>query len=188
MNCIINSIRFISAYLIPCVLYADDSKGGMPQLDPSSFISQIFWLIISFSVLFILINYYFFPKISNIQENRENLINKYITDSEKNHDESSRIEKDLNAELEKTKLRVSEIVNSSLVKNKEKFEQEILKLSSKLDKEAIKNINDLESQKNNIISNISDYSYNISNLMYEKILNEKIDISSNDFKKLLENK
>ena len=28
-------------------------SGGMPQLDPKYWISQIFWLIISFSVLFI---------------------------------------------------------------------------------------------------------------------------------------
>ena len=44
-------------YLTGAMLVAATSTahaGGMPQLDPSTFSSQIFWLVVAFSVLFIL--------------------------------------------------------------------------------------------------------------------------------------
>ena len=39
--------------------------GGMPQLNPEFWISQIFWLTISFGILFVILSKFILPKIRN---------------------------------------------------------------------------------------------------------------------------
>ena len=41
-------------------------SGGMPQLNPEFWISQIFWLIISFGILFVILSKFILPKIIHI--------------------------------------------------------------------------------------------------------------------------
>ena len=42
----------------------------MPQFDPSTFASQIFWLFISFSVLYWIVSHFAIPRFRNILEQR----------------------------------------------------------------------------------------------------------------------
>ena len=46
----------------------------MPQLDPSSFASQLFWLVLTFSLLFVVLSVFLLPRIRGILENRESTI------------------------------------------------------------------------------------------------------------------
>jgi len=47
------------------------AKGGMPQLNTEFWASQIFWLILIFSILYLIIWKIFLPKITNSIENRK---------------------------------------------------------------------------------------------------------------------
>ena len=42
------------------------SESGMPQLNTEYFASQIFWLIISFIILYVVMAKYALPKIANV--------------------------------------------------------------------------------------------------------------------------
>lgn len=46
----------------------------MPQLDPTTFISQLFWLGVCFLALYIILSYIAIPKISKTLERREETI------------------------------------------------------------------------------------------------------------------
>ena len=46
------------------------SEKGMPQLNPEFWIAQIFWLLIIFSILYVVIWRLFIPKIADSIENR----------------------------------------------------------------------------------------------------------------------
>ena len=50
----------------------------MPQLDPSSYISQVFWLLVSFCLLWFLLAYFVMPKIADVVEQRKRKIDEYI--------------------------------------------------------------------------------------------------------------
>lgn len=50
----------------------------MPQLDPSSFPSQLFWLGVCFFVLYLLLSYIALPKISQVLEVREQSLEEKI--------------------------------------------------------------------------------------------------------------
>ena len=63
-------------------------SGGMPQLNPEFWISQIFWLILTFSTLFVILSKFILPKISGNLELRKSQIQENIEAAEKQREES----------------------------------------------------------------------------------------------------
>lgn len=53
---------------------ASASEVGMPQFDPSTFVSQVFWLVVTFAILFILMWKVALPRVSETLDNREQKI------------------------------------------------------------------------------------------------------------------
>ena len=49
-------------------------SGGMPQLDPEFWFSQIFWLVITFGILYLVLSKLILPKISENLETRKSQI------------------------------------------------------------------------------------------------------------------
>ena len=60
--------------LIICINQADGSETGMPQLNPEFWASQIFWLILIFSSLYLIIWKIFLPRITYSIENRKSRV------------------------------------------------------------------------------------------------------------------
>ena len=65
-------------------------RGGMPQLNPEFWISQIVWLVITFGILFILLSKFILPKISDNLETRKSQILENIETAEKQREESEK--------------------------------------------------------------------------------------------------
>jgi len=61
---------------------------GMPQLNPEFWISQIFWLIITFGILYVVLYKLILPKISSNLETRKSQILENIEAAEKQREES----------------------------------------------------------------------------------------------------
>ena len=64
------------------------AEAGMPQLDPTYWASQVFWLILIFSLLYISISKFYLPKIKNNLDNRENKIKEDLENANKFKEES----------------------------------------------------------------------------------------------------
>ena len=60
---------------------AAEGKGGMPQLNPESFSSQIFWLILFFFFLFLINHFIFLPKLEKIRSKRDKTIKDYLNEA-----------------------------------------------------------------------------------------------------------
>ena len=67
--------------------FASES-GGMPQLNPEFWISQIFWLTITFGTLYVVLSKFILPKISANLELRKSQILENIEAAEKQREES----------------------------------------------------------------------------------------------------
>ncbi|MDC0519557.1 F0F1 ATP synthase subunit B [Candidatus Pelagibacter ubique] len=63
-------------------------SGGMPQLNPEFWVSQIFWLIITFGILYVVLSKLILPKISANLETRKSQILENIEAAEKQREES----------------------------------------------------------------------------------------------------
>ena len=74
-------LRFSQTLLIYFLLFSyveSAESGGMPQLNPEFWFSQIFWLIITFGIMFILLSKFVLPKISENLELRKAQISENI--------------------------------------------------------------------------------------------------------------
>ena len=76
------SLTFFLLFFSNKVLGAEE-KGGMPQLNPESFSSQIFWLFVTFSILFLVIHFFLLPKLRKIREKREETVSNYLSQTQK---------------------------------------------------------------------------------------------------------
>jgi F-type H+-transporting ATPase subunit b len=63
-------------------------SGGMPQLNPEFWISQIFWLILTFGTMYVVLSKFILPKISNNLESRKSQILENIEAAEKQREDS----------------------------------------------------------------------------------------------------
>ena len=181
----INFFLFIIIFLKqPLLLLAADEKGGMPQLDPSSFSSQIFWLIVVFSILFVLVNYVFMPKIIKVYADRKKIINENITTAEKNN----KIIEDLNNKMEenisKAKLESERIFKVSYEKNMKFFNSEIKAQMKIFEDKEKKILAEIAAKKNEVEKNLEDYCTTLSDNIFKNILKKDEKISKENFKKL----
>ena len=74
-------------FLLTSLVESSESS-GMPQLNPEFWFSQIFWLIITFGVLFIVLSKLILPKISANLEARKSQILENIGTAEKQREAS----------------------------------------------------------------------------------------------------
>mgnify|MGYP006106399607 CR=1 FL=1 len=96
-------LRFSQILLIYFLLFSyveSAESGGMPQLNPEFWFSQVFWLIITFGIMFVLLSKFVLPKISENLEVRKAQILENIDAAEKQREES---DKKLKADQESLK-------------------------------------------------------------------------------------
>ena len=77
---------FFNFFFIKEVFAAE--SGGMPQLNPEFWISQIFWLTLTFGILYVVLSKLILPKISENLELRKSQIQENIEAAEKQRENS----------------------------------------------------------------------------------------------------
>ena len=157
-------------------LYA--AEAGMPQLDPTYWASQAFWLILVFTILYISISKFYLPKIKDNLDSRENKIkedlesaNKFKEQSEAKLKQYEIILENAKKEISKIHLESKNILDKGIKSKKEALEKEIEKEISQAQKEIL----DL---KRNSISSIQNISENIASSIIQNISGEKLNESS----------
>ena len=84
-------------------------SGGMPQLDPEFWISQIFWLTLTFGFLYIILSKIILPKISANLELRKSQIQENIEAADKQREDSESKLREYDEIISKSKLDAKKI-------------------------------------------------------------------------------
>ena len=154
------------------------AEAGMPQLDPTYWASQAFWLILTFTVLYISIAKLYLPKIKNNLEDRENKIKDDLDAANKFKDLSELKLKEYEKILENSKKEVIKIH----LESKNKLDKDIQTKKDVMDKEieteitkAQQEINEL---KKNSILDIQNISKDLASNIIENISGDKLNESS----------
>ena len=108
----------------------------MPQLDPSSYASQIFWLLICFFSLMFLMSKFIIPKISDIRQQRDNKIDGYLQKAE----EFQQNTENAIIKYEEALSKASQKATQSLQKTKNDLNKMIAQKQSEIDKKLKKQI------------------------------------------------
>ena len=154
------------------------AETGMPQLDPTYWASQAFWLILVFAILYISISKFYLPKIKDNLYNRENKIKEDLENANKFKEQSEAKAKEYESILEKAKKEVlkihfesKSILDKDIQSKKESMEKEIEKEIMKAQKEILE-------LKKNSISSIQTISESIASNIIENISGDKLNESS----------
>ncbi len=89
------------------------AEAGMPQLDPTYWASQVFWLAIIFSSIYFLIAKIFIPKIKSNIDAREDKIRKDIEEANLLKEEADKKLKKYNALIEEAKASAKKIISEA---------------------------------------------------------------------------
>ena len=102
----------------------------MPQLNPEFFISQLFWLIVTFSFLLIFLWRISLPRISSVLEKRESKINNDIELAKQLQTEAEEIQNQIEQQLDKTRQHIVKLIKESELNFQNKAATELSKLDS----------------------------------------------------------
>ena len=154
------------------------AEAGMPQLDPKYWASQAFWLILTFTILYISIAKFYLPKIKNNLDNRENKIKDDIDDANKFKELSELKLKEYEKIIENAKKEVVKIyVDSKNALDKDiKAKKEVIE--KEIENEIFKAQKEIGELKKNSLSDIHKISENIVSNLIENISGDKLNESS----------
>ena len=127
---------FFNFFFIKEVFAAE--SGGMPQLNPEFWISQIFWLTLTFGILYVVLSKLILPKISANLELRKSQIQENVEAADKQRESSETKLKEYDNIILKSKLEAKNIFNDA----REKVIKDINSKKETLDKQI-----DVEIQK-----------------------------------------
>ena len=169
-------ILLIVLMAINADLYA--AEAGMPQLDPTYWPSQAFWLILIFTLLYFSISKFFLPKIKNNLDNRENKIKEDLENANKLKELSESKLKEYELILENAKKEVSKIHFDTKKKLDKDIQSKKEVMEKDIENEILKAQKEIEELKKNSISSIQNISENIASNIIENISGDKLNESS----------
>ena len=121
-------------------------SGGMPQLNPEFWISQIFWLTLTFGILYIVLSKLILPKISANLETRKLQISDNIEAADRLREESEAKLKEYEEIISQSKTEAKNIFNQA----REKALQSINAKREILDKQINEEIEKAENEINQL--------------------------------------
>ena len=154
------------------------AEAGMPQLDPTYWASQAFWLILTFAVLYFSISKFCLPKIKNNLDNREKKIKEDLDDatkfkemSEAKLKEYEKIIQDAKNEIINIHIESKNNLNKDIQAKKNSIEKEI-------ENEILKAQKEIVELKKDSLKDIHKISENIASDIIENISGDKLNESS----------
>jgi|TARA_B100000427_G_scaffold194436_1_gene161593 F-type H+-transporting ATPase subunit b len=133
-------------------------SGGMPQLNPEFWVSQIVWLVLTFGILYIVLSKLILPKISDNLESRKSQILENIETAETQREESEKKLKEFEKIILDSKTEAKNHFNEVRQKTLEDINNKRSALEKDIDKEiraAEEEINNLKTNSNEKIKNIA---------------------------------
>ena len=121
-------------------------SGGMPQLNPEFWVSQIFWLTISFGILYVVLSKLILPKISANLELRKSQISDNIEAADRQRNESELKLKEYDEIISKSKTEAKNIFNQA----REKILKDINVKKEVLDKQINEEVKKTEYEINKL--------------------------------------
>ena len=167
---------FFNFFFIREVFAAE--SGGMPQLNPEFWVSQIFWLTITFGILYIVLSKLILPKISANLELRKSQIQENIGAAEKQRESSESKLKEYDEIILKSKLEAKNIFKDA----REKALKDINSKKEILDKQINEEINNAEIEiqilKKSASEKINKIAIETSSDLIKKIIGTEVNNSS----------
>ena len=153
-------------------------SGGMPQLDPEFWISQIFWLTITFGILYLVLSKFILPKISSNLELRKSKIQENIEAAEKQRENSEIKLKEYDEIILKSKIEAKNIFKNAREKVLKDINSKKESLEKQIDEEIKRAEEEIGMLKKSAPSKINKIAIETSSELVKKLIGAEVNNSS----------
>ena len=156
----------------------------MPQLNPEFFVSQLFWLAVFFTFLFIFLWRVSLPRIATVLAKRQNKIDENLSYAKELQEQAQKIEKNINIQINNAKEQTDEEIKKTISSLQDDMSDKLALLDKELNDKISKSEKEIQLNKNNQMKNINSEIANITKITIDKIVD--LDIPDGDIKKVIE--
>ena len=153
-------------------------SGGMPQLNPEFWISQIFWLTLTFGILYVVLSKLILPKISANLELRKSQIQENVEAAEKQREISESKLKEYDDFVLKNKLEAKNIFKDAREKVLKDINSKKENLDKQIDEEIKKAEQEIAMLKKNAPEKINKIVIETSSELVKKLIGAEVNNSS----------
>tara|TARA_B100001123_G_C15009477_1_gene906921 strand:+ start:294 stop:884 length:591 start_codon:yes stop_codon:yes gene_type:complete len=153
-------------------------SGGMPQLNPEFWVSQIFWLVITFGTLLIVLSKFILPKISDNLETRKSQILENIETAEKQREESEKKIKEFDKIILDSKNQAKNLFNDARQKVIDDIGKKRAALEKDIDSEISVAEQEIDQLKRSSHDKITKIAIETSSNLVKHIISEDVNNSS----------
>ena len=154
------------------------AEEGMPQLNPEFWAAQVFWLILIFSILYLVIWKIFLPKINYSIENRKSRIVNDLDEAQKLKESAEKKLKEYNKIIENSKQEAKKIIEDERKKLDQDIENKKKDFNNQIEKEITAVEKEIKDLKKTSLSNISKIASETSAELMKKIINTEVNKSN----------
>jgi F-type H+-transporting ATPase subunit b len=165
------------SFLFSLEAFAAES-GGMPQLNPEFWISQIFWLTLTFGILYIVLSKLILPKISDNLESRKSQILENIEAAEKQRKNSEEKLKEYEEIVSKSKMEAKNIFNQAREKALKDISAKKDVLDKQIDDEIGKAEQEIKELQKGAADKINKIAIETSSELIQKLIGAEVNNSS----------
>ena len=165
------------SFLFSLEAFAAES-GGMPQLNPEFWISQIFWLTLTFGILYIVLSKLILPKISDNLESRKSQILENIEAAEKQRQNSEEKLKEYEEIVSKSKMEAKNIFNQAREKALKDISAKKDVLDKQIDDEIGKAEQEIKELQKGAADKINKIAIETSSKLIQKLIGAEVNNSS----------
>ncbi len=153
-----------------------ESTPGLPQLDTATYPGQLFWLAVTFGILYLIFSKKSLPEISNVLENRQQHIQSDLETAERLRSDAERAQHTYEASLEKARAESAKALQEANDRIKAKADKQ----SDAFRKKSESDIQSLEKrlakEKESVMDDMNTIAAEIASEAAKKIVGMKTDI------------
>jgi len=156
----------------------------MPQFDVTFFESQIFWTIVSFIILFVVLNRWILPRIANILRERTRLIEAEIEAAHKQREEAEQLKSEYNHMIEEIDHETKKMFDESEKRLTEERNRMMSEWNAEMERKKRQFLEEAEVTRQQAIRDIRNQSAELITAAAEQVIHERL--TEKEAKKALE--
>lgn len=157
--------------------HGKEGSSGLPQFNPSSWPSQIFWLTIIFGTFYVLSTTWIVPKLSNIVTTRADYIADNLKAAEDLSNKANHIKDEYEASLKSSQAKAVDTIKSVQETAKQKLNQSVASFRERYEAEVAKTEADIERAKSDAMNDMNKIVATVASNAAEKIAGVPADAS-----------
>tara|TARA_B110000027_G_scaffold58444_1_gene63174 strand:+ start:141 stop:728 length:588 start_codon:yes stop_codon:yes gene_type:complete len=155
------------------IVFASESKAGLPQLDLNTYPSLIFWSIISLIIGYVLMAFIVTPRIKSILNLRETNIQNDLIKAKASNQEAEDVNKEISTNQIRIKSKSAALIKQALLETKVMLVNTETDISKKLNLKIINAEKNIIKSKENVIDEILTQTEDITENVIQKLTSIK---------------